>query len=368
MSRSTPPQSDELEISVIGPGLGECILLHLGDNDWCIVDSCIARDSQEPVALEYLRGFENDALARVRLILATHWHDDHIRGLSSLVRECPSALFSCSGALNNAEFITLAGLGDQFVQRRSGIDEFKSILEILTKRRAIGMPIDLVSPQWALSNRRILHLTGAGRSSVANVTALSPSDGVVGRAFREFAGLLPVAGQPRLRVPNRSPNRTSVALWVEVDRWRLLLGADLEYTAHPGEGWLAVLQSHQDEIRAVAFKVPHHGSLNADCAQVWTAMLVGGPIAVVTPFSAGARLPRASDLTRLSGRTANLYCTAAGTGQPPRRDNAVERFIRRETRERRVIEGQPGHVRLRWSIRNPNTDPLVETFNGAYKV
>lgn len=134
-----------------------------------------------------------------------------------------------------------------------------------------------------------------------------------------------------------------MALRIEVGTRRALLEADLEHIERPGEGWMAVLASRQDPMPALAFKVPHHGSVNADCANVWAEMLVRNPIAVVTPFSGGAvRLPRPSDLKRLGARTTNLYCTTVGPGQPPRRDNTVERIIKRVTKQRRVIDGPTG--------------------------
>jgi hypothetical protein len=367
VSKSTPPRADELEISVIGPGRGECILVHLGDNDWCIVDSCIPRNSRESVASEYLGSFQNGALGRVKLVIATHWHDDHIRGLASILQRSPAAHFGCSAALDNENFRKLVEL--PYIQKRSGIDEFRAILDLLVERRATGTPLNLVAPRFAIENRRLLYLPALGRTCAASVMALSPSDGTMRLAFADFAQLLPNSGQAQRRIPNRAPNRTSVALWIEVGTRRALLGADLEQTNRPGEGWMAVLAAHQDPIPAQAFKVPHHGSMNADYPNVWAQMLIQNPIAVVTPFSGGqARLPQSRDLMRLGTRTTNLYCTSPGAGQPPRRDSSVEKIVRRVTKQRRVIDGRPGHVRIRWSATDANGVPVVETFDGAYQV
>ncbi len=35
------PGQDIIEVSIFGPGKGEPILVHLGRNEWIIVDSCI---------------------------------------------------------------------------------------------------------------------------------------------------------------------------------------------------------------------------------------------------------------------------------------------------------------------------------------
>jgi hypothetical protein len=67
MSQSIPPRADELEVSIIGPGRGECVLIHMGDNEWCVVDSCVARGHKQPVAVEYLNAFNNNALCGIPL-------------------------------------------------------------------------------------------------------------------------------------------------------------------------------------------------------------------------------------------------------------------------------------------------------------
>lgn len=46
-----PPKADELEVSVFGPGIGECVVVHAGAGEWMIVDSCVDRSSGLPVAL-----------------------------------------------------------------------------------------------------------------------------------------------------------------------------------------------------------------------------------------------------------------------------------------------------------------------------
>lgn len=368
MSRSTPPKLDELEVSIIGPGRGECVIVHLGGNVWCIVDSCIARGHSEPVAVEYLNSFENGALRRVRLIVATHWHDDHIRGLASMFRQMPDAHFVCSQALNTDQFLTLVESVGATIQGLSGVDEFASIFKILLERAPDQKARKLASPKWAIANRELLHLAGGAHSFPAAVTAVSPSDGTVKLALNDIATLIPRVGDLQTRITNQAPNRTSVALWVEAGTRRVLLGADLEHTHHSGEGWMAVLASHSDPTTATLFKVPHHGSPNADCPEVWARMLVPNPIAIVTPFSSGRSLPQRSDLRRLRRYTDRLYCTLLSPGKPPPRDSFVNKTMRRVATERRVVDGPPGHVRVRWSLSSDETDPVVELFSGAYRV
>jgi hypothetical protein len=366
VSRSTPPSTNEFEISVIGPGRGECVLLHLGDNEWCVVDSCTARGRTESVAIEYLNSFENGALDGVKIVVATHWHDDHIRGLASVLRRVPSASFFCSAALDKEIFFELVGITANGIQGRSGVDEFAAILGLIGDSAA-EKTLRLATPKWAIENRKLLDLIGVDRTFSATVTALSPSDGTLALAYTEIAQVLPKTGDIQRRITNLSPNHTSVVLWVEAGPMRALLGADLLHTGHAGEGWGAVLSCKRDETAAF-FKVPHHGSANADCPEVWDQMLRENPIAVVTPFTSGVPLPKSSDLLRLAGRTTNCYCTTAGAGKAPSRDAVVEKTMRRQVTERRVVEGAPGHVRVRWSLTDQMANPVVELFNGAHPV
>ena len=130
-----PPRPEEIEVSLFGPGYGESVLLHVGSNNWIIVDSCIDRISKAPLPLAYLSEIGVDPAKNVKLLIATHWHDDHIRGLSLILKECASTEFVCSAAMGSREFETLVSA----YRRRSmmvstGVKEFLEILNILEER------------------------------------------------------------------------------------------------------------------------------------------------------------------------------------------------------------------------------------------
>ena len=48
------PSDAEVEVSLIGPGYGECVVIHLGGNRWMVVDSCLDKESGRPAALIHL--------------------------------------------------------------------------------------------------------------------------------------------------------------------------------------------------------------------------------------------------------------------------------------------------------------------------
>jgi glyoxylase-like metal-dependent hydrolase (beta-lactamase superfamily II) len=131
-----PPRLDEIEVSVFGPGFGEAIAVHFGGGQWMIVDSCLSRVTKEPVALDYLEGIGVKLSANVRLVVSTHWHDDHIRGLAKIYEKCESAEFVCAYGLEKDQFATLVSLySREFPAGGSGLQEFNDVLLTLKKRK-----------------------------------------------------------------------------------------------------------------------------------------------------------------------------------------------------------------------------------------
>jgi beta-lactamase superfamily II metal-dependent hydrolase len=361
MTVTARPDPNEIEVSVFGPGRGECIVIHLGNNEWCVVDSCIAKGNSRPIALQYLEGLGIDTIDGVKLIVATHWHDDHIRGLAKLLEECTSAQFSCSIALKSDQFqLMVAEEASLPLNASSGVKEFAAIFSLLLDRQRANMPKSHISPVLAGVNRRILHRTAPGRSFHASIMALSPSDGLFRRTLVNMQDWPSDDSQASRDQPQ---NETSVVLWIELGNRCVLLGADLETKPHAGAGWLGVVESFQGDRRARFYKVAHHGSPNGDCDAIWTKLLEDEPFAAVTPYNS-SDLPAPDDLTRLKSRTPNLYITARPTGRLPKRSPIVEKELRRVNR--RIVDLKPGHIRWRWKLNSYS--PTVELFEGAEKV
>ena len=83
--QDNPPKSDEVEVSIFGPGVGESLVLHIGSGEWVVVDSCMNGDRSSPAALEYLREIGVDPATQIKWVIATHWHDDHVEGISEIL-------------------------------------------------------------------------------------------------------------------------------------------------------------------------------------------------------------------------------------------------------------------------------------------
>jgi len=371
-SLTSPPAHNEFELSLFGPGRGECALLHVGMGDWICVDSCIDPTTRNPVALSYLSGIGVDPSGSLRHIVVTHWHHDHMRGVAEIVRAAPLAQFLCSGALRTPEFFTAVAMGEERY-RNPGLSELAEIFRTLEERRPSGMSAETVSPVWVQEGSLILERPATAGCPAVSVRALSPSHGARRLGMRELDHFMPVLRRPKRRAVAFGPNQQSIAIWVEAGPAIAILGGDLEESSDAGIGWKAVLASPiLPRGRAGMIKVPRHGSKNADNPDIWSLKLIKSPIAALTPFASASRpVPSERDLDRLVSRTPHVYCTANPTGKRPTTpDRAVLRKIRTVPRRMRDILGSLGHIRIRARLESNDSadEPTVELFSGAFRV
>jgi hypothetical protein len=351
-------------MTIFGPGVGECIVLHVGNGDWIIVDSCTSAVCAEPAAIDYLIRIGVDPASSVRLILATHWHDDHIQGLARTLRECPEAQFAMSAALAGQQFIQLVlevDAQNRLVKHNSSASEFAEILDVLASRASSRF---VVGPNlYAQDGSRLFR---GGYKNATEVWALSPSAATITNALAGLADRLVTAGEAH-RFKRFTPNDLSVAIVVQTGQYSLLLGADLETTTADEFGWKSVLNSTLRPRRpSEAIKIGHHGSANADHEGIWTTMLVQKPIAVVTPF---AKLsdphPTTDDVERVRAHTDRLYCTTWPPSKKPSKRRGVDGIVQGATKSRRAINQAGGHVRLRLDLNDASALPTIELFGSA---
>lgn len=330
------PSEDEVEVTLLGPGYGESIVVHIGQGMWIIVDSCI-NDAREPQALEYLLAIGVNPHDAVSLIVATHWHDDHIRGMAKLVDVCRNAEFGCAAALRQDEFLAaihaLDGRGS--FAGSSGVREIHTVFADLAERGN--------RPVFAFANRRLY------RNGECEIWSLSPHDDQFVRFLNSIGTLIPREGQTKTRIPDVSPNHVAVVVWIQVDDVVILLGADLET-----RGWATIVESRgRPRQRGTAFKVPHHGGASGYEPTVWREMLEANPVAVLTPWRRGGHaLPTQEDMRCILAETEHAYLTSRPdrAARPQRRDRAIERSMREANIKLRRITPRWGGVRLRRRI------------------
>lgn len=366
---SEPPALNEVEVSIFGPGYGEAVAVHLGNGKWLLVDSCIDPESGLPAALRYLMQLGVDVAQDVKVIVATHWHDDHLRGMAGLFNACQSAQLVISSVLHSTEFRKLIALyGERSMDRSVGVDEFVRIIELLRSRqskRGRGAGVRLASADKLLWRDEIV--AHQGTNSI-NVYALSPSDAAVLLAQLALADQSPQEKGTKRRLVAPSPNHASVALWIEIGDIRLLLGADLERTGEPSTGWAAVVtESKSVTERASVFKVPHHGSQNGHHDDVWTKLLLPAPFALLTPFRHGRHLlPKPTDIHRIASLTPNAYVTAPVRARPDHwRRRVVRDFVQAATKSIEPVYAGWGQVQLRRVIEDAGAAWRLQLFGDA---
>lgn len=372
---SLAPDKDTLEVSLFGTGFGESLAVHLGHGDWMLVDSCKSKVATEPLSLLYLKSLGVDPAVAVKLIVVTHWHDDHVAGISSLVEQCESAEFVFSQALEIDEFRRLISLYIDsqitFDREKSGVKEMGDCLKILRSRKEAGI------------NFRPIVRTQADhklfRNADCEVVSLSPSPGAMWEAQHEIMALwqsLEHEAQggdgprpPRAAIPCPERNMNAVALWISHGEKRVLLGSDLEENGDPLLGWQAVLACKQfPDALAGVFKVSHHGSPNGDYAPVWHSVLgPEKPVSILTAFNRGRNpRPSVSDIQRIALNSDQVYYTSLPTLARNRYDRTVERTMSGPVKYRRALPNLPGHVQVRWEP--SSATPAISLAGAAGKV
>ena len=358
------PKPNEIELTVFGPGYGECIVIHVGSGKWAIIDSCLD-DALEPASISYLTNLGVSVDTDVISVSASHWHDDHIKGLAKTVAACSNARLSLGAALRRTEFIAFLQVHeDQPVQKLDrGGTELLNCLKLVSGKKLPVKPLYEDTVIFDFDPDRLAHKLRV------EMRALSPS----GKQFTDFLERIERfprinKGQPKGRIAEPSRNHLSVAMLLRIGEQAVLLGADLEEVADPQMGWQAVVAARRGR-RPLAhlFKVPHHGSYNAHNDDVWKEML-NEPASVITPWIRGGhRLPRDGDLDRLRKLSSTCYLTSTRRVAPKRRYSAeVIKLIDTADVNFDTSIYSGGQVTIRW-IPNDGS-PHTQLLGGAIAV
>lgn len=360
-----PPDDDEVEVTVFGPGYGESIVIHLGSNQWTVVDSCL-NDDRRPAPLAYFEDIEVEPSEAVVAVVASHWHDDHIKGLADVLSACSNSRFSLSSALQKEEFLgVLEAFEDQPVRKldRGGTEVLRCLRVARDKELKVR----------PLGEETIIHEVEAGvlgHGDRVELRALSPS----GKQFLQFLARMEgyveaTRGKAKKRLSEPGRNDLSSAMLLTVGDRSVLLGADLEDNPDRQLGWRAVVDNHKDRsLASKAFKVPHHGSPNAHNDEVWDQLLDGETYSVVTPWRLGGRqLPSEEDKVRISDRSAEAFITSTETRSLKKKYSAqVMKLIRQSGTELKSVTMRDGSVTMRW--KPGEAEPSVSLARGASKL
>lgn len=331
-------------VSLIGTGgYGESVVIQMGTNNWMVVDSYIDPISKESVPLQYLKSQGVNIASDVKLIVCSHWHNDHILGIDKLFEECKSASLAFAITSDKKKFLEFIGLDsrkDKVLTGTSSTNIMSNCLEIAKNRKT---PVKTV-----VQDRLLLNLKDDKHD--IKVFALSPSDDMIAEFGAEISTLIkdytPKSNQ---QIIVRSPNEKCVALQISVNGHTVILGGDLETASDNRRGWLCILD-HCDCIKnekASLFKIPHHGSETAYEERVWRELfnheiLVGQ----LSPFFHGKScLPSKEMLTKFLELVQHLYITSYNKpNKPKKRDKSMEKMIQKLNPTLKEIAFQKGII------------------------
>ena len=274
--------------------------------------------------------------------------------MAKLVETCTKAIFYCSSALCQEEFLTIIATVERrhLFQASSGMRELYNTFT-LVKERAGEVIHTLVN--------RVIY-----NKNNCQIWTLSPSDADFSLFLQNVARLLPSNNETKRRIRPLTPNNAAVVLLVTFNETAVLLGSDLDR-----KGWLRILDSSvRPRRKASVFKVPHHGSQNAHEDRIWEELLNNTPIALLTPWRRGSgALPTREDVLRILGLADQAYITTTNSrnlfSKSRRvRDSAVGKTIDNAKATLRSVNLSLGKIRLR-RHKESQDEWDIETFGNA---
>lgn len=343
------PNHHFVEITLIGTGggYGESIVIHLADNHWIVIDSCVDPISKTCLPLEYLKDRGVNLSRDVKLIICTHWHDDHILGIDELYDVCLDADFCFAPCHDIQKFLFFVGLDYKKIDKGVSNSSTTAFMECVDLARKRGKNVKRATQD------KMLYKQGENE-----IHALSPSDYTLEKYDSEISNLITEYGLPDKRVVISTPNAKSVALYVKFGHHRAILGGDLEVSEDVREGWINIIEQCTKTVidkEASLFKVPHHGSENGYHTRIWSTLLTDSPNANLTPWNRNEKLPQLGMLERMQQHTDKLYITSNVIGQKPKqREKSMGKFINQVNPTLREVKFRYGLIRCTIDGNNPN--------------
>jgi hypothetical protein len=297
-----PPQENELEITIFGPGYGESIVLHIPQIGWGIIDSCVHKTKSQSIVLplEYLLSITSPPHPPLAFVILTHPHQDHCLGLDRILREYPGGTkrvcrYAGDGIREWQAYRTkketplkkyMQGLGLAFEAIEEAANtgaDFRTLGEM-----SIVFKENVILKDYDSTDIRML--------------ALSPSAESIIKYTEMLQKAIPEVGQRVLKMDDEDHNLVSVALLLEFGEIQIILGSDVETEASNNTGWHGIVSNRDcPSLWTSLVKVPHHGSENGHNDAAWGEFCKkGNPLSVVTPFRRGSViLPKNSDIDRI---------------------------------------------------------------------
>jgi beta-lactamase superfamily II metal-dependent hydrolase len=356
------PANDEAEISLLGAGAGygESLVIHTGNQNWIVIDSCKNPVTKNSLPLQYLNDI-NVNPQKVSTIICTHWHDDHIGGLHELLDACKTAKLFFSWPHDTNEFAEFFGV--QGVSTRQNFDTrelVKCIKLLKTQQRTINMPgVD----------RLVMRGEGSNPYSVA-MHLLSPSDEIKHTYIRKVAAYKDLLVKNKKIASIVPANMLSAAALLQLGNHYALLGADLEKENGANSGWNDILNNSEviKQTKSGVFKIPHHGSSTGYEPLLWQQLLLPDAIGLLTPWRRGNKnLPTPDMVETYQKHTNQLFITSNATLLPPAEASFAKALLKKGIRQTPLMP-VTGHIRCRLQPSHESAQWVVDCFDAACKI
>ena len=402
------PTTHTVEITLFGGGggYGESVLIHLGNDKWMVVDCCVD-STKHALPLSYLEdigcGPEN-----IINVICTHWHSDHIMGMSEILSKCNPAntIFYTALTKNDneliAEFIKENMIGDSYSYSK----EFLSIMNVLNERHietvhvsqdklicnAEGCLCYTLSPSDedvnAYLQTQALNALKVEKSkkqkkelNKLNESQIESAEDFILDLFPDYEDDTEIIEDKivpfrRKRISLASMNDRSVAILLSIGEQNIILGADLENDENDDvSGWGAIMRRNicLKGKKADVYKIPHHGSITGYAPEFIEEYVHKGCLAKMTTWHRGGRiLPQEDMLTLYLGLTDRLYITSR-PNKPRKIDapsNNIRNLIEEHTEDAYDIPQKIGFIRSRLNLEEDPSTRKWETqcFGSAYKI
>jgi beta-lactamase superfamily II metal-dependent hydrolase len=306
--------SGALTIYLLGPGIGESIVLLMPDERVVVVDSCERAGTNLPVQL--LRALN---IEQIDLLIVTHPDLDHVKGLTELLAFNPVRVWRYPFGLLRELLAVLTNADASSNYRRHA--------EALRGNVALD---DL------LAENGNVHEVTYGRSwppreASYTVHALAPTSYDTHRARERARGLVERRHGRWTLSPQAKgwldddrplgdlPNMVSLGVAIEWGDRRLVLAGDIENgDGGPYSGWAGVLDQldRSDDLRGYLvddvdlIKIAHHGSRRAFSKTVWERHAKSRKTIGVVTTNSPRKLPELDTLQALRAHCHRLGIAA----------------------------------------------------------
>ena len=314
--------ADALEIHIFGGTVGESIILGLPGRRWGMIDVWVA-DIKNPRETPAIKFLEEQQITRLEFLCLTHPHEDHVKGVSYIVRQFQIRRFLGFGTLPPQQLynqvvkvlkVKARRLHDNAREQEVASELLETIDLVNARVKRRQMVHDPV-----VVNANILDKEPGPDRPRLRMVATAPSGRSIDLYNQQLSACFDSKTPNRVlveRVDGVHHNVISSAFILEYGSHRVVLGGDVE-----SEGWKDVVGRPPPgfDLNADLVKVSHHGSENGYCAGLWENHLSPRKqaVAVVTAFSPKG-LPRPAGLSHIKRNSACIVTTSLSSLKPRR--------------------------------------------------